>query len=316
MIEDKLQGKDSRDKARIKSEEISKLDLRGKFSDPNSNIKIEITDHEQIENGIQVFAKAWRGTRKVGFGDDGTVEIERFRIFNPPVLVNDDNGDIERVYIDRDPETEEPEERRRKLRFDPQQAINESLFHTVSLVGKSGSNIVKGKIGNTTSTFYPAAGDDGYVQDYNRTTVWATARGAATGNGTGTSGTTQIINYLRHNVSGSNWGILRYFFPFDTSSIAETDTIDSATLSFYCTTIAGTGVETTIGIIAPTTQADVNALANADYDQCGSLNSPQEIATRPSIFSWSTSAYNDISLNSTGLAEISKTGYTKIGVRN
>ena len=112
-------------------------------------------------NGIELFAKAWKGGKQLGFLD-GTVEIERFRIYNPPVLVDDPNGDIIREWTDE----ETGELKQRKLKYDPTQAIKNSLAHTISLVAKDGKDIIKGKVGNTTSTFYPAVGD-GSVQYLN-----------------------------------------------------------------------------------------------------------------------------------------------------
>ena len=61
---------------------------------------------EEIEGGIQIFAQAWNldGTQ-VGFGKDGTVDIERFQIINPPILVPDENGDVYVKVFDAMPPT-------------------------------------------------------------------------------------------------------------------------------------------------------------------------------------------------------------------
>lgn len=105
------------------------------------------------QSGIELFAKAWKGDKQLGFGKDGSVEIERFRIFNPPILVDDPNGDIVREWTDE----KTGELKQRKLREDPIEAIRQTVAHNVKIVGKENAQIVIGKIGNTTSTFYPDA---------------------------------------------------------------------------------------------------------------------------------------------------------------
>jgi hypothetical protein len=122
-----------------------------------ANYDIEIVSMRTIEGGVEVFARAWtKEGGQIGFGPDGTVDIERFQIINPPVLVADPAGSIVRTWTDND--TGRVKERR--LREDAREALLQSLEHTLSVKKeKFGStNIVPGKVGNTTSTFYPAAG--------------------------------------------------------------------------------------------------------------------------------------------------------------
>ena len=310
-VREQLTDKSSKEKASFKSKEISKVKI-DKFTKKGIEIEI-IGDITEIDGGIELFAKAWKDGKQLGFGKDGTVEIERFRFYNPPVLVDDVNGDIVREWTDDITK----EKKQRKLKYDPTQAVKESLLHTILQVAKDDKNIVKGKIGNTTSTFYGATG--GYNAQgnyYNLTSSWSTTREIATSNVMNTAQSSVILNYLRHNVSGTNWGMMRSFLAFDTSDIDTGDVISSATLSLNCVSISGINTEVGIGVIGPTTPADISSITTADYDQVGSLNSPQEIVTRPNIYDWDTSAYNDMALNATGLTVISKTGYTPIGFRN
>jgi len=282
-------------------------------------VSIKIHEINVLEDHVSLYAQAWRGTEQLGFGKDGSVDIERFRFFNVPSLVEDKNGDVEREIFEVDfDEDGEDIKVSKKIYFreDRDEALKQILKEAVRTVGKDGKNITKGKVGNTVSTFYPVSAGEGIVQQYNTTTNWATCRGASTGNGVQTSNTTDVINFLRRDVSGTRFGLKRFFFPFDTSSIPDTDGIDSAVLSFYLQSISGSGIEVGIGIIAPTTQASTSTLENDDYVDCGDLDTPQEVATRPSPYDWSTSAYNDITLNATGEGQISKTGVTKLGVRN
>ena len=138
MIKDLLENKSSKEKANIKATELAKLDFVGEYTDAKYGIKIEIQSLDKIEGGIEIFARAWKGDKQLGFGADGTVDIERFRIFNPPILVPDITGDI--VLTSIDPKTGVTKERR--LREDLKQATLESLAHTIKVVGKENSNII------------------------------------------------------------------------------------------------------------------------------------------------------------------------------
>ena len=143
------------EKAEIKSTKISELNHVGTYEDLKYGLTVEIQSLKsiKIENsyGIEILARAWRGNKQLGFGKDGDIEIERFRIFNPPILVDDLNGDIIRKWID----DKTKELKQRKLREDPIKAVQETLISIIRVVGKENTNIVKGKIGSTVSTFYP-----------------------------------------------------------------------------------------------------------------------------------------------------------------
>lgn len=298
------------DKARIKSKEISKLTPIGKYT--KNNIEVEIVGNiKAIEvngnHGIELFARAWKNKKQLGFGKDGSVDIERFRIYNPPILVDDPNGTIVRTWTDEIT----GELKQRKLREDPKEALLQSLEHTIGLVGKENTTIIKGSIGNTTSTFYPSAGAvspvDGYIRNQNA--VWATARDAADGN---LASATATALYSHLNPDGTVYTIWRSIILFDTSAIADTDTVDSATFSLYLTNTADaindaysyTGVVTS----TPASNADV---VTADFDQLGTvLQAPSLDHT-----GLSTAAYKDFTFNATGISNISKTGVSKFGIR-
>ena len=153
MIEKRLKNKNAKERADIKGAEIAKHDFRGLHNDRKTGIRIEITKIEKIKGGVQIFARAWKNGKQLGFGKDGSVDIERFRIFNPPVLVDDPNGTITRDIFDIDGNKTGV----RRLREDPAEAMRQVIAHNAKLVGKEGTKIVEGKIGNTTDTFYPDA---------------------------------------------------------------------------------------------------------------------------------------------------------------
>jgi hypothetical protein len=97
-IEQQLIGKTKNEKADIKSSEIIKNNFTGTYTDTVYGETIEIKSISKIDRGIEIYARAWKGTEQLGFGADGTTEWERFIILNPPILVNDPNGKIIRQW--------------------------------------------------------------------------------------------------------------------------------------------------------------------------------------------------------------------------
>lgn len=306
-----LSNKTAKEKAKLKGQEIAKIKKlkktkRGKYH-------IEIVDIKAIEGGVEVFARAWENGKQIGFGKDGSVDIERFRIINPPVLVDDPNGDIIREYIDEDGVTKQ-----RKLREDPHEALLQSLEHTISVKKEkfNDSNIVKGKIGNTTSTFYPSAGSSSPVDGWGRVLdtsgqSWSVMRSlSATATG-GDNDTSLYIGYQDDETNDEYTQIYRAITLFDTSSIPDTDAISSATYSLY-----GQGRVSSIGSnpnynVYSASTASSSTLTNADFN-IGSFGFTQ-LATGIAHNSLSITGYNDWSLNASGISNISKTGVSKFG---
>lgn len=101
-----------------------------------------------------MFVRAWTNGQPLGFGRNGTVETERVRIWNPPVLIDDPNGTIMRESFD--PITGQTKVHR--LSENPAEALRQDLAHTISLVGKTNTEILEGSVGNTTDTFYSSTG--------------------------------------------------------------------------------------------------------------------------------------------------------------
>jgi hypothetical protein len=113
----------------MKGEAIAKVGALPKTK--RADYAIEIVSTEPIKDGVQVLARAWdKNGRQIGFGRDGTVDIERFIIMNPPILVDDPNGDITKTYVSPDGVTHV-----RTLREDTKEAL---LDHVRQDGGKSG----------------------------------------------------------------------------------------------------------------------------------------------------------------------------------
>jgi hypothetical protein len=317
----------------LKSYAIKKQTQLGKFSnkkatdsrllsavDTEPTYEIEITQVNEIDGGVEVFARAWKDGKQLGFGKDGSVDIERFRIFNPPVLVSDPLGTVTREIEDRNPLTGEVTITINRFREDPAEALRQTLFHNVSLVGKDGTNIQEGKIGNTVDTYYPNAHTestsvDGYSGQDNVLGSWATVRNAVTGSTAGDSGTVLQMYVGNYNVGGAKYWIYRSALLFDTSALGDTDTIDSATLSLYPVTKLADSLSLTNTSfrMVTSTPASNTAVTTADYDQFGLVAGATDLA----ISGITTGSYSMVfTLNATGLTWIDATGITKLGVRH
>lgn len=164
----------------------------------------------------------------------------------------------------------------------------------------------------TVSTFNPdpnpeTTSVDGEVTSGNGT-VWATQRGLADGASADDAGTTG--NQIAAQFFTPNYSLARGFFLFDTSTIGDDDTIDSAVLSLKGA-FSTTNADSSSNVIVATTPASNTAITTADYDQVGTTSFGSH-----ALSAWSTSAYNDITLNASGLAAITKTGVSKFGARN
>lgn len=165
-------------------------------------------------------------------------------------------------------------------------------------------------------TFYPHSADGWCGGATTDPQTFNDARSLSTGNypyGSGYRNDQGTDPAVLGDRVGNSWYVGRAFFPFDTSSLGGSAEIQSATFSVYVTDVYNADSVSTR--LVQTTQASPTSLSADDFDQCGSLNNPTAGASDKAHSSISTSAYNDWSLNSTGLSWINKTGYTKLGLR-
>src|SRR3990167_4421757 len=327
-----LRELNAEERAKIKTCEMAKrgTEFAGIYDSPQYGTKIEIIGdvkaieikkHEvgdifflgDTQHGIELFARAWRGTQQLGFGADGSVEIERFRIFNPPILVDDPNGTIIRDYID--PNTKQPAQW--KLREDPIEAIRQVIAHNATLVGKDNGKIVIGKVGNTTSTFYPDADPestsvDGQASCDNTATAWSTIQSAADSALASDIGGQANHVYVGQETS-NRWWLYRSFYLFDTSALGDTDTIDSASFNLYVTATLNfnTGTAKYISLVSSSPASDT-AITTADYDQVGTT----KLATDINTVDITLNEYKPWILNATGITNISKTDVSKFALRH
>lgn len=167
-------------------------------------------------------------------------------------------------------------------------------------------------LGFDTLTSYSESTGDGMVELYYQAT-WAGVRGASSGTASSGSSTGLFCYTGKYN---NTYSIGRGFFPFLTGTTLAGATISAATLSIYGGSNATINPGGLAIVLSESSQAAGDSLANGDYDNI-TLNSPTELASRINFSSWSTSAYNDMALNSSGLSAINKTagGYTKYSMR-
>lgn len=171
---------------------------------------------------------------------------------------------------------------------------------------------------DTTSTFYPDADPettsvDGRVFEFQSGGVsWATIQSAA---GTTASDSDTDIWAVRITPGSSVnlWRtIIRSIYLFDTSSLPDNDIISSGTLSIYGLSKADPSSITMDSCIYSSNPASNTALIAGDYDSLGTT----ELSNIITYGSWTTGAYNDFTLNSSGLSAIDKVGISKFGNRN
>lgn len=309
-IEDSLKGKTKEDKVFIKSSEIVRLTTLGK--ETIDSIEVDFISVSKIDTGVVVLVRAWDGGNPIGFGKDGTVEIERFIIHNPPVLIEDPLGSINRDWIDDQTGTNQLN----RFREDPEAAIRKVILENIQLVGKDGKNIIPGKVGNTTSTFYPdpdpeTTSVDGYMV-HSTGSGWATARAATTSTTTDDTIAAQVVIQSEATANGI---VSRNPFLFDTSSLGS-DTIDSGTFSLYS---QGSGNNT-----ESTNPADLALVSSSPASDTGLVSSDFNISNwgstlYASVYDLGTfigsTGYKNMTLNASGEAFINGSGITKFGIR-
>lgn len=168
-------------------------------------------------------------------------------------------------------------------------------------------------LGMTITTVYPDPDPETTTMDGMVTSgyaaSWAALRAIGTGDGAGSTSpygnNCYIVRALR-NASG--YYVNRTMFLFDTSSISSGDTINSATLSLYGNTFAYVNNSSTSFEIVQSNPASNTDIVAGDIDAF-SFTSFASI----NYSSLSQSAYNDFSLNASGISNVTKAGISKFG---
>jgi hypothetical protein len=171
-----------------------------------------------------------------------------------------------------------------------------------------------------TLTVYPDAGSGSTTVDgdpkheVGAGTTWTAL---ATGVGTGLFNpvTTTVIELVRidSDTDTDEWNLnARSVFTFDTSSIPDDNNINSATISFYINTLFdGLSITPNLNVYSASPASD-NDLVAGDYDGVGST----ELSTTKTYASLTNNAYNDFTLNASGITNIDATGVSGFSTRN
>lgn len=161
-----------------------------------------------------------------------------------------------------------------------------------------------------TDTFYATASGDGYV--LNQGSTYSTVRGAATGSSVGTADTKASWFGLANSLSGGTYYVGRSFYPFDTSSLPNSAEISAAVFSAFKdnTNTVRNDDSDSVSLIQ-TSQASATTLSTADFDAVGTTKGASDIA----LSSVTENAYNNFTLNATGLSWIQVAGATLLGLR-
>ena len=167
-----------------------------------------------------------------------------------------------------------------------------------------------------TLTVYPDASPettsvDGYDAAIETNETWTNVVNGAGDVGSDTA-SPLLLNQINAGSTTDRWArIYRAFILFDTSSIGAA-TIDSAVLSIYGSSKSDTaGIAPNLNIFS-SNPASNTAIVAGDYGNVGST----EFSTDISYASFSTSAYNDFTLNASGEAAIDTGGISKFSTRS
>lgn len=158
-----------------------------------------------------------------------------------------------------------------------------------------------------TSTFYSSS-SDGYIRDSDETyiTAWGSLTGIISD-----AGNSATIGQKKTIFVPPTYVIYRSFVFFDTSSLVDDLVIDTAVLGLYGSQdVSASDFNIVVQDGQPTYPHD--PLEIGDYSNLHYSGDGGSFSTS----SWSTSGYNNISLNSDGKSWIDKTGWTKLCLRS
>lgn len=266
------------------------------------NITLEIHNIEEKDYGIDVYARAWNNItgEQYGFGKDGSVDIERFQYVNPPIIVPDKKGKVKRTYYNELTDENETQ----YFSEDLTKVLPEILKQTVLQVGKISSNIINKKIGKSTLTAYPNSGTttapvDGYGYRGSNPSTWSGIRNGAQTAHSNTATYTYL--WVRDSTTTDMWNdFYRHFAGFNTSSIGGNN-INSAILSYYCGDGSNHQADSmVVGQFYPDSQtnpSDGYSISNYGSVEFGRMDEADI-----------SSGYMAITLNSSGVASINKSG--------
>jgi hypothetical protein len=156
------------------------------------------------------------------------------------------------------------------------------------------------------ATIYAGAGD-AYLRSY-ATSVWADHRDAGTADIVNATATRNNIA-VRIKIANGNYYVYRSFFAFDTSGVSIAP--DSATLKLYGYSNDAADV-IIVKVAADATGDSGTAFVASDFGKID--GAPDFTAYSSEISTWSTSGYNDITLNAAALSDMASLDEFKLAL--
>ena len=313
-ISEQIVGKSGKERQDIISRFIENLPFAGTFISTKHGVTVEMENVRAIEGGIEVYARAWRGIKQLGFSKDGSVEWEKFRITSPPFLVQDANGGIIRDTTElrgKDIVTVQL-----KLKESPFEVVREELARTIKIAGKENTQIIAGKRGSTVTSVKTDEDQsttwDGYAGRSSAGGTWAALHDGA---GTACSATLGSGDFTRlgedaGGFDSMNRGVLS--FPTG-ANLPDGDTVDSVDFVVEGTAKTDNATHNQGVTVATSNPASDTACANADYfKDSQEVGGGTDCSADMDIGSWSTTGDNTFVLTSaSSYCSISTTAITK-----
>lgn len=293
-VVDQISGKTQQEKVSIKSDVIMAQPLVGMQNDTKyGNMNINIQSITKIPGGVEILAQAWLNGNQLAFGTDGTVDIERFRIFNPPTMVPDGTFTTTLSPTGQTIQVVNYKE-------DPKDAVIQTLADAIRMGGKGNNGMIAGKVGHTTDIVY-ATSDAGLSKDNGAAANWSAAHDAASSNTTYPDPDEYIFS--RCDSSGAPCYISRVFQLYDMSGIGTDQTASEATSSVFGNSKAGS-LTRNYNVYVSTSAS--NPPSGSDYSacNCASVADNSPYSTDISQSSFSSSANNYFQFNATGLSAL------------
>lgn len=284
-------------------------------------LDIQITDLKKIKSddgkrhGVEVLARAWKNGERLSFGD-GTVDIERFRMFNPSIFVPDTNGDIISESLDRDGNLVTF-----KQREDPVEAFKIRLAKAINGAGFVSDNIVSGKVGNTVTSCSPDA--DPETDSVDGTAFWSDGAGesfgtarSANGTGSNSTSTNSSIGMLGADTNTDEFDTLqRGFMGFGcTADIPDGDVINAVVINLTIEEVRNQFSTTPDIDVVATTKVSDTTIPTSDYETVENSVADTAFASRTFTDLTDENSF-DWTLNEAGRNEIDKTGTTHYAFR-
>ena len=254
-------------------------------------------DSFALRDGIlDIYVALNVGGTPVGLGPKN-VRFERIRIANPPIMI------VTGLDVDGNPIKQ----------LGPLQAIRETVAHAIKLIATGKRPDSMDSRGDSTLIVYPDAGSgattvDGYANRGGVNQTFSAIHDGA-GTGAGVSDGAAGPQLVATTTSNQYSSLLRMILTFDTSPLGLFATISTGVLSLYGSSKAS-GLGSPAIHACASTPASNNIIVAADYSQLGTTT-----FANIAYASFSSTAYNDFSLDSNGIANISLTSISKFGTR-